>query len=188
MAIAFDDSNDLLRGYRRRPDVWVGSDEWLPYGALTLFLVRHASAGVRNNRDANDAERCLDLVGQDQASAIGSELARHSISAIFSSPARRCIDTVGPLADQLGIEVTVAPQLFEGATTADSMAFIRSFTGEHVVACSHGDVIPDVLRNLEVGGTLLDGRGCAKGSIWELDNSSERIESGTYLGPVTKPV
>lgn len=141
---------------------------------------------MRNNRDANDAERCLDVLGEDQAVAIGSELAKHSISAIFSSPARRCIDTVAPLAERLGLDVAIAPPLFEGATTASSMAFIRSFTGQHVVACSHGDVIPDVLRNLEVGGTLLDGRGCAKGSIWELDNSSERIESGTYLGLVAR--
>lgn len=137
---------------------------------------------MRNNRDANDAERPLDVLGEDQATAIGVELAQHPISAVFSSPARRCIDTVAPLADQLGLTVTVSAPLFEGATTAESMAFIRSFTGQHVVACSHGDVIPDVLRNLEVGGTLLEGRGCAKGSIWQLDNSSERIESGTYLG------
>lgn len=141
---------------------------------------------MRNNRDANDAERRLDPLGEDQALAIGEELARHSITAIFSSPARRCIDTVAPLAKQLGIEVTIAPELFEGATTASSMAFIRSLTGQDVVACSHGDVIPDVLRNLEVGGTQLEGRGCSKGSIWELDNSSERIESGAYLGLVPR--
>lgn len=126
-------------------------------------------------------------MGEDQAYAIGEELSAHTISAIYSSPARRCIDTVAPLADKLGLDVTITPELFEGATTAQSMAFIRSLTGQTVVLCSHGDVIPDVLRNLEVGGTLLEGRGCAKGSIWQLDNSSERIESGTYLGLIPKP-
>lgn len=153
-----------------------------------MFLVRHANAGVRNNRDANDADRRLDVLGEDQAQAISDELANFPLTGIFSSPARRCVDTVAPLAERLGLEVTVTPQLFEGASTADSMAFIRSLTGQQAVACSHGDVIPDILRNLEVGGTLLNGRGCSKGSIWQLDNSSERIETGVYLGLVAKSV
>jgi len=91
------------------------------------------------------------------------------------------VQTVEPLAELLGLSVQVAPELFEGSSSSRSIEFVRSFTGQSVVLCSHGDVIPDVLRSLEVGGSRLDGRGCAKGSIWRLDNSSDRIESGTYL-------
>ena len=78
------------------------------------------------------------------------------------------------------MEVEIEPGLFEGAATSRSIELVRSFTGRTVVLCSHGDVIPDVLRNLEVGGTRLDGRGCAKGSIWRLANATDRIESGSY--------
>jgi len=104
-----------------------------------------------------------------------------AVEAVFSSPALRCVQTVEPLAASLGLEVAIEPGLFEGATRARSLEVVRSFTGRNVVLCSHGDVIPDVLRHLEIGGSRLSGRGCAKGSIWKLDNSTERIESGEYF-------
>lgn len=148
---------------------------------MTVFLIRHAIAGVRDHQNPNDDQRELDPNGWEQAQAIAAAYGSEPIEAIYSSPARRCLQTVEPLAQQLGLSVTVAPELFEGASTSTSIEFVRSFTGRNVVLCSHGDVIPDVLRNLEVGGSRLDGRGCAKGSTWELDNSTERIESGRYF-------
>jgi len=151
------------------------------FDLVTLFLVRHAVAGVRDNMNPHDDQRRLDAVGIDQAKAIADTWTDLSVQAIYASPARRCIETVTPLADRLGIQLTVAPELFEGASTSRSIEFVRSFTGQTVVLCSHGDVIPDILRNLQVGGSRLEGRGCAKGSIWELDNSTDRIESGRYL-------
>jgi 8-oxo-dGTP diphosphatase len=148
---------------------------------MTLFLIRHAVAGVRNNQDPADDQRPLDAVGIDQAQAIASGWSGEAIETIYSSPALRCVQTVEPLAASLGLTVQIAPELFEGASRSRSIEFVRAFTGRDIVMCSHGDVIPDVLRNLEVGGSRLDGRGCAKGSIWRLDNSTDRIESGTYL-------
>lgn len=148
---------------------------------VTLFLIRHALAGVRNNRDPNDDQRPLDAVGIEQAHAIADQWSGGPIEAIYSSPALRCVQTVEPLAASLGMQVEIEPGLFEGAATSRSIELVRSFTGRSIVLCSHGDVIPDVLRNLEIGGSRLEGRGCAKGSIWRLDNSTERIESGTYL-------
>lgn len=146
---------------------------------VPLFLVRHAVAGVRDNTDPLDDQRPLDEIGRQQAQSIATDW-NEPVEAIYSSPALRCIQTVEPLAERLGLPVTVAPELFEGATPARSIGFLRSFTGRSVVLCSHGDVIPDLLRALEMGGTVLDQRRCAKGSIWRLDNSTERIESGTY--------
>ena len=148
---------------------------------VTLFLIRHAVAGVRNNQNPADDQRPLDTIGVEQAQAIADTWTDLSVQAIYSSPALRCVQTVEPLAERLGLSVQIAPELFEAASSSRSIEFVRRFTGQNVVLCSHGDVIPDVLRNLEVGGSQLTGRGCAKGSIWQLDNSTERIESGTYL-------
>jgi len=145
-----------------------------------LFLIRHAVAGVRNNLDPSDDRRPLDHIGMDQALAIAAGWTCDDVEAIYSSPSLRCVQTVEPLAERLGLTVELAPELFEGAATSRSVEYVRSFTGRSVVLCSHGDVIPDVLRNLQVGGSRLDGRGCAKGSIWQLDNSTDRIESGVY--------
>jgi|GEM_PF-118758 len=150
---------------------------------VTLYLVRHAVAGSRNNLDPSDDRRPLDTIGLGQAAAIAESWSDDAVEAIYASPALRCVQTVEPLAARLGLGVEVAPQLFEGASTSRSIEFVRSFTGRTVVLCSHGDVIPDVLRNLEVGGCKLQGRGCAKGSIWQLDNSTERIDSGSYAEP-----
>lgn len=162
--------------------------DWsLPFTAVPLFLIRHAVAGVRNNHNPADDQRPLDDVGRRQAQTIAHEWTE-PVEAIYSSPALRCIQTVEPLAESLGLQVVVAPELFEGGSQARSMEFVRSFTGRSVVLCSHGDVIPDVLRSLEIGGTRLDGRRCAKGSIWRLDNSTDRIESGTYRAtPASDP-
>ena len=147
---------------------------------MPLFLIRHAVAGVRNNLDPSDDQRPLDEVGHNQAQTLADAWTDTGIEAIYSSPALRCVQTVEPLAERLQMTVQIAPELFEGASTSRSIEYIRSFTGRSVVLCSHGDVIPDVLRNLQVGGSLLQGRGCAKGSIWQLDNSTDRIETGIY--------
>lgn len=151
---------------------------------VTLFLIRHARAGNRNLHDPNDTERPLDRVGLAQADAIAGLLAHEPIELIRSSAALRCRQTVQPLADRLGLALEPAPELFEGTAPSQAIEYVRSFTGRNVVLCSHGDVIPDVMRALEIGGSRLEGRGCAKGSIWRLDNSTERIESADYLGPV----
>lgn len=147
---------------------------------MPLFLIRHAVAGVRNNLDPSDDQRSLDEVGHSRAQAIADTWTEMGIEAIYSSPALRCMQTVEPLAQRLQMTLQIAPELFEGASTSRSIEYIRSFTGRSVVLCSHGDVIPDVLRNLQVGGSKLQGRGCAKGSIWQLDNSTDRIETGIY--------
>jgi|TARA_B100000929_G_scaffold71417_1_gene54686 hypothetical protein len=43
-------------------------------------------------------------------------------------------------------------------------------------------VIPEVLRDLMVDGMQVGGaRGCAMGSVWELDVEQGRITDGRYL-------
>lgn len=158
----------------------------IAFQSVTLFIVRHASAGVRGSLSSHDSERPLDAVGRDQSGAIADLLAGYPIESLYSSPALRCQQTLGPLSTKLGLLVEARTELFEGASTARSMQFIRSLQGRDVVVCSHGDVIPDILRNLEVGGTRLEGRGCAKGSIWQMDNTTDRIETGVYLGLISK--
>lgn len=158
----------------------------IAFASVTLFIVRHASAGVRGGSGGEDSTRPLDAVGHDQSAAIADLLAGYDIESLYSSPALRCQQTLAPLGSRLGLPVESRSELFEGASTARSMQFIRSMQGRTVVVCSHGDVIPDVLRNLEVGGTRLEGRGCAKGSVWQLDNTTDRIETGVYLGLISK--
>lgn len=148
---------------------------------MTLFLIRHATAGLRNRLDPSDDERPLDDHGLTQATRLAEALREYPLELILSSAALRCRQTVEPLANELGLEVTVHGDLSEGTPTVRSLGLVQSLSGRFAVLCSHGDVIPDLLRALRLHGAQIDGRSCAKGSIWALDNTSETIATGSYF-------
>lgn len=144
-----------------------------------IYLVRHASAGQRNFADPDDLQRPLDDYGRSQATQIALLIDARTIRSVQSSSALRCMQTVAPVASNLGLEVNVAPFLLEGTPTSRVLEFLRTIT-EPTILCSHGDIIPDVIRALEIGGTRIDGRGCAKGSIWRIESDGERFTQATY--------
>lgn len=152
--------------------------------SVTLFLIRHASSGNRNNFDPLDYQRPLDTLGKEQAEAVSTKLRERNIDSIYSSKATRCVETVEPLAQHFGITIEIEDALFEGSSSSAAITLVRTLAEREVdgdvVLCSHGDVIPDILRVLATGGTRLHGSGCAKGSIWALDTAGERIDTGHY--------
>ena len=72
---------------------------------MKLYLVRHTHAGSRSSWDGPDTERPLTTKGHRQAAAIGQELAGVGVTALVSSPYRRCIQTLEPLATHLALPV-----------------------------------------------------------------------------------
>lgn len=156
---------------------------------MTIFLVRHGSAGMRRDGDPLDTERHLDEVGLEQAAAIARHLAgRHGeepITRVLTSPAARCVETVAPTAAELGLTLEPADDLFEGTDVevAWRLAAGLADQGVSAVLCSHGDVIPELIRRARMRGMDSTGSGCRKGSIWELrwDGSHDRFDLGTYV-------
>lgn len=149
---------------------------------MTLFLVRHAKAGHRNIADPDDLERSLDEYGRAQAEAIADMLASQPITRILTSSALRCQQTIAPLAARTRLDVEVHPALLEGSSTGRTLELIRSFGDETVALCSHGDIIPDIIRVIEVGGTRVHGpRRWAKGSIWQIDSDGEMFTDARYV-------
>lgn len=116
-------------------------------------LVRHASAGDRQAWTDDDRLRPLDDKGRRQAAELASVLSSTDVRRIVSSPYARCVQTVEPLAAALGLEVELDERLAEGAGLA-AQALLEE---NGVVACTHGDVIQDLL-----------GRGLKKGAFVEL--------------------
>lgn len=153
----------------------------LAFPAVTIFLIRHATAG-RRGFDQDDLERPLDEYGREQANALVGLLQHRQITEIHSSRAARCMQTVAPLGHAIGVPVDPEPSMLEGSSQARVLEFIRSLETRDVVLCSHGDIIPDAIRALEVGGTRIEGeRSCAKGSIWELEaNADGMIMTASY--------
>lgn len=148
-----------------------------------MYLVRHASAGHRDDSSPLDSERPLDPTGQEQARHLVDLLSGVTPARVLSSPALRCLQTVAPLAAASGLVVEQADALFEGTDIEDSWALLE-WAGRHdgdIVLCSHGDVIPDLIRRAQMRGMEVPGRsGCSKGSVWELRWDGERFATGHY--------
>lgn len=160
---------------------------------MPILLVRHASAGAPGSWPGRDAERPLDDRGRRQAERLVGALLPFSVGRVLSSPAARCLATVGPVASTLGLAVEPREELFEGASP-EALDLVRSLlapgsavapaAGPSVVLCSHGDVVPDVLRWLARDGATLGGdRRCQKASTWVLHGEPGSLVAGSYLAP-----
>lgn len=156
----------------------------------SLLLVRHARASLRG-RGPDDIGRPLDERGVEQARALARSLApllregtsRRTGATIHSSPARRCIETVTPLATALGVDVTVDAALFEETDPRTLEERIGEVTGPTVWS-SHGDVIPSLLVRLARSGLDVgpDPR-CQKASTWVIDVEDGVPRRARYLAP-----
>ena len=65
---------------------------------MLVRLVRHACAGDKHSWAGDDADRPLDDVGRLQALAVAELLGLRPAGRLLSSPTRRCLDTLVPLA------------------------------------------------------------------------------------------
>jgi 8-oxo-dGTP diphosphatase len=137
--------------------------------AMSIELVRHAKAQGRDHWWGKpDRERPLTKAGAVQAKTLASHLADLPITRILSSPFARCMQTVEPLAERLGMRIEAVDALGEapgvpvldggdswvasawlgGRTLALIDQLIADEPDGHVVLCSHGDVIPSVMAAL----------------------------------------
>ncbi|MCU1374923.1 MAG: hypothetical protein JWO68_2209 [Actinomycetia bacterium] len=80
---------------------------------MELVLVRHGLPMRIENEPGTPADPPLSEVGHDQARRVADWLAPEGFDAVFSSPMRRAIETAQPLADRLGLQVTVDDELAE---------------------------------------------------------------------------
>ena len=74
----------------------------------TIYLIRHAHAIW-----TLDDDRPLSAPGIDAAARVADRLAREPIAAIYTSPSRRSLQTVEPLAQRLGLTPSLIPDLRE---------------------------------------------------------------------------
>ena len=150
---------------------------------MTVYLVRHGSAGHRNDGEPGDIDRPLDPAGVEQATNIAEDLRGGPIVRVLSSPATRCVETVSGLAATMGLELELHDSLYEGTPIEMSWALLEwaATVNGDVVLCSHGDVIPELISRAQLRGMDIPGKsGCAKGSIWELRHDGDRFTSGRY--------
>lgn len=147
---------------------------------MRLFLIRHAQAGDRTNSQ-RDRFRPLTPKGHRRAEELAAILGHQGVARVLSSPATRCWQTVAPLAKAAGVEVEEVDELWEGSSLDDVFALFDELVVPVVVACSHGDIIPEVVDALHRAGVPVTGRGCEKGSIWVLDHDGRQWTAASYV-------
>jgi phosphohistidine phosphatase SixA len=153
----------------------------MPGDESTTYLVRHAKAGSRERWTAPDRDRPLTDAGRLQAAALVKVIGR-GVRRIKSSPYKRCIETVQPLADALGLRIEEEIRLAEGAGPEWTLGELATAGG--TVLCTHGDVMAEVVTSLaDADVPLQGGLQWAKGATWAFDISGGRIVAGRYLPP-----
>lgn len=159
---------------------------------MAVYLVRHAHAGKRSKWDGPDRERPLSDRGEKQAVLLGQHLAglEPAVTRVLSSPAVRCVQTVQPLADQLGVEVICFDELAEGGATSVAAALVAGVAvgaGDgSVAACAHGDLVPALVEWWAGEGAAFDhDPHTEKGAGWALKTDGDgRVTAGHYLPPM----
>ena len=155
----------------------------------TVLLIRHADAGDRDDWKGSDDDRPLSRKGRTQASQLASLGACFGVTSVVAADITRCVQTVSPLANALGIPVEQDAALSENThhyfrTLAVERIREIASGGGHTAVCSQGGVIPyivDVLRRED--GVDLDPRA-RKGSVWVLSFAGSDLVAAQYLPEV----
>lgn len=145
----------------------------------TLILVRHAhrETGLGRERDNGLSEK-----GREQAELLQDLFKKAhpgQTARLVSSPKKRCLETLAPLARMLRVEVEEDPTLLESGETPGSLEsradrFFADWVGRTepiTIACSHGDWIPEFLERYATVQTDVK-----KGSWAELEYDASKSE------------
>ncbi len=158
---------------------------------FALIVLRHAKAVSRSSWHGEDALRPLTKLGVRQAASNVPTIAAWRPKRILTSTAVRCVATVAPLAAAYGIAPTrtdrLSQEVWESGTATTG---IRELVGKRVrarktaVLCSHGPVIPDVLREIALatgttmGAYIRDAAGLEVGEYSVVHMSKTNPASG----------
>ncbi len=146
--------------------------------SATIYFVRHAKAGERRVWLGDDVDRPLSKTGWKQSNAVARRLAKKNVTALYASPYVRCMQTLEPLAELAGLEVQPEKRLFEDEPFEPVLDLLNEVE-DGAVLCSHGDIIPAVIKALvRRGMEVQTPPDWAKASVWVLRRKGTRITKG----------
>ncbi|MDQ3402775.1 MAG: NUDIX domain-containing protein [Actinomycetota bacterium] len=155
-----------------------------PADLVTVLLVRHAHAGKRSGWDGPDDARPLSRTGRAEVSALTGLLPLFGPSRVHAAPKVRCVDTVRPVADLLGVAVSEEPALAERDDPDAASARLREIValGGVSVVCSQGGVIPDLVTASAARSAMELGEiRSRKGSVWVLSFHDGELMAAHYI-------
>jgi 8-oxo-dGTP diphosphatase len=147
---------------------------------VRLFVIRHVAAGHREGwqEHSPDEARPITKRGKRQADALAERLAGEAISRLVSSPYVRCVQSLEPLGDKVGLPIELDERLAEGHSFEESLALVRELP-DGALICSHGDVVQDLITALvRRGMELTTEADWRKATLWVIDGPDERSADG----------
>ncbi len=163
----------------------------------TVVVVRHARAGQRESYPGSDANRPLDAKGERQARALVEELLPFRPLDIRAATLERCLATVAPLAQRLGLPVLSQVELTEERYRDDPAAArhllvrlaqerLEQDSPGSVVACSQGGVIPGAVKSLAARSEVSVPKvSTPKASFWVLSFDGRRlVQADPFPAPI----
>ena len=151
---------------------------------VTIFLIRHAHAGKRSEWATDDRLRPLSDRGVKQSEGLTAVVGDITVGRIISSPYVRCMQTVQPLGTKFDVAIETSDVFAEGADDEIAYRLLLELNDDDGAACSHGDVIPHLLRRLVADGMDTDGPLIdQKGSTWIIEMRNGSPFHGRYVPP-----
>ncbi len=158
-----------------------------PTETQTVLIVRHCTAGIKSRYKGDDRKRPLDKHGRVQAESLVGQLMAFGPTDIYCADRVRCIQTVEPLAQELGVPIAIEPSLTEESYATDPQAaYLRvleiAAQSATPVICTQGKVIPP-LREWWCGrdGLTNPASGNRKGSTSVLSLWQGRLVALDYI-------
>ena len=154
-----------------------------------VLLVRHACAGSRSEWEGDDKERPLDETGWEQAQDLVRLLSRFEVQNIVSADYLRCVQTVEPLSDALGLPIKTEELFSEAGFPGqehEALNRLRDLGAslDTAVVASQGDVIPNLLERIAMEDHVdLPEVSTKKAGTWALNFEERRLFSAEYFPP-----
>ena len=172
--LTYPHDRDVLKAFTKQPP-----------DTTTVLIVRHGTAGIKSRYKGDDRSRPLDKNGRAQAESLAGQLLAFGATDVYAADRVRCIQTVEPLAQELGVPISTEASLTEEAYAADpdaahSRIIKIAAQGGTPVICTQGKVIPYLLEWWR-GIRKPDKSHNRKGSTWVLSLHGDRIVAADYI-------
>lgn len=172
--LTYPHDRDVLEAFAKRPP-----------DTETVLIVRHGTAGIKSRYKGDDRSRPLDKNGRAQAESLAGQLMAFGATDIYAADRARCIQTVEPLAQELGATISAEASLTEEAYAADPDAAHNRIIkiaaqGGTPVICTQGKVIPYLLAWWQ-GIEKPDKSRNRKGSTWVLSLDGDEVVAADYI-------
>jgi 8-oxo-dGTP diphosphatase len=151
-----------------------------PYRTTPFVVVRHGSAGDKNDWQDDDLLRPLDARGRAQAAELDDLLACFGSARVISSVTVRCLETVLPYASRTGADVRGDWAVTFGTSKRAGDRFAELLAeGLPSIVCTHGELVPELIERAcdELGAAPPVEPRLGKGAFWVLQVADGTLAS-----------